>query len=249
MGKRGNGRTKLFFGVFWGVAGAGIAAFILIAGRRSAGIEFAIEKHAGQGPVALDRAGSDAECSRQLLDGEAAEVAELDDLCLARTFFAKLFQGSIKEEDLIEAVGGDSEVIVHFNAIKAAGAAFGVMLARVIDEDASHNVRGETDEMATILEIDVVADEAHVGLINKSGCLKSVIGAFAAHVCGGNAMQLGVDEGKQIAGGVIVACAHGLKETRDFAGAGVHGRIVPRRRCLYQCVPRLFIVRCRDWGG
>src|SRR5580692_4011504 len=41
--------------------------------------QFAREGNSGKGPVPLNRAGSDLEDLRDLLDGEASEVAQLDD--------------------------------------------------------------------------------------------------------------------------------------------------------------------------
>jgi hypothetical protein len=63
------------------------------------------EPDAGEGPVALDGAGRDSEDLGDLLDGESAEVAELDDAGLARVLGGEAGEGLIDGGDFVEAVG------------------------------------------------------------------------------------------------------------------------------------------------
>ena len=51
------------------------------------------EPHAGEGPVALDGAGGDAENAGDFFDGEAAEVAHLHHLGLAGVQFLEAREG------------------------------------------------------------------------------------------------------------------------------------------------------------
>src|ERR1700683_697931 len=104
-------------------------SLLCFCGRPCAGIELAGEEDAGEGPVALDGARGDLEEGSDLFDGETAEVAELDDAGLAGIVRGEAGEGLIDGGDFVEAIGGDGEVVVHFDAVEASGASLGVVLA------------------------------------------------------------------------------------------------------------------------
>ena len=79
---------------------------------------------------------------------------------------------------------------------------------------------------ARLCPVHVLAGEAEVSLVDEGGGLEGVVGALAAHVGLGEAVQLGIDEGKQIFGGGRVAVMHGLEELGDVSRGAFHG--VPR---------------------
>src|SRR2546427_245114 len=55
--------------------------------------------------------------------------------------------------------------------------------ARSVDEDASHQPRGDAKKMCAILPIDVtLIDELQVRLVDESGCLEHVLAAFAREI-------------------------------------------------------------------
>jgi len=188
---------------------------------------FAGEGDAGEGPVALDGAGSDLEELGDLIDGKASEVAQLDDAGLAGILGGEAGEGLIDGGDFVEAIGRNGEVVVHLDAVKASGAAFGVVLAGVVDEDLAHDVGGEADEVGAAVPVDVFAGEAEVGLVDEGGCLEGMVGALAAHVGLGEAVEFGVDEGKQAVGGSAVAVVHGFEELGDFTWIGLQGEPPP----------------------
>jgi len=180
------------------------------------------EPDAGEGPVALDGAGRDVEDFGDLFDGETAEVAEFDDASLTGIVGGKLGEGLIDGGDFVEAVGGDGEVVVHLDAMEAACAPLGIVLTGVVDEDLTHDVGGETDEVGAGVPVNVFADEAEAGFVDEGGGLESVVGALAAHVGLGEAMELRVDEREELVGGGGVAVVHSLEELGDFSRVGIH---------------------------
>jgi hypothetical protein len=192
-------------------------AIAVATGDRGSGTQVAKEGDAGERPVALDGAGRDLEYLSDLLDGETAEVAEFDDPSLARIGGGEVGEGLIDGGDFVEAVGGDSEVVLHLHPMEAAGAALGVMLAGVVDEDLAHDMSSESDEVGAAVPVNVLAGEAEVGLVDEGSGLEGVVGALAPHISLGEAMQLRVDERKQTAGGGVVAVVHGFKELCDLA--------------------------------
>jgi hypothetical protein len=186
-------------------------------GRPCAGIELAGEEDAGEGPVALDGARGDLEEGSDLFDGETAEVAELDDAGLAGIVRGEAGEGLIDGGDFVEAIGGDGEVVVHFDAVEASGASLGVVLAGVVDEDLAHDVSSEADEVGAVVPVNVFAGKADISFVDESGGLEGVVGALAAHVGPGEAVQLRVDEGEETVGGGRIAGVHGFEDLGDFA--------------------------------
>jgi hypothetical protein len=187
-------------------------------------VEFAGEKDTGEGPVALDGARGDFEDSGDLFDGKSTEVAQLDDAGLARIVGGEASEGLIDTGDFIEPAGGDGEVVVHLDAVEAAGAAFRIVAARVVHQDLAHGVSGEADEVGAVIPVDVFAGQAEIGLVDERGGLERVVGALAAHVGPGEAVELRVDEREQAVGGGGVAIVHGFEKLGDFAGRiGFHG--------------------------
>jgi hypothetical protein len=69
----------------------------------------------------------------------------------------------------------------------------------VIDQDASHDLRRDGEEMRTIGPVNIpLIDEANVSLIDQSGGLESVAFSFPAHVAPREPVQFVVDQGVQL---------------------------------------------------
>src|SRR5262249_37921269 len=75
-------------------------------------------------------------------------------------------------------------------------AALGAALAaRVIDENATHELRSEPDELRAALPADVtLADQTHVRLVHERGALERVVGALAAQLPLREPAQLAVNQ-------------------------------------------------------
>ena len=101
--------------------------------------------------------------------------------------------------------------------MEASGASLGVVLAGVVDQDLTHDVGSEADEVGATVPVDIFAGEADVGFVDQSGGLEGVVRALAAHVGLCEAVQLRVDEGEEPVGGGGVAGVHGFEELGDVA--------------------------------
>ena len=196
--------------------------WFVVVGDGPAGTHLAEEPDAGEGPVALDGAWRDVEDFGDLFDGEAAEIAKLDDASLAGVLGGELGEGLIDGGDFVEAVGGDGEVVVHLDTTETAGATLGIVLTGVVDEDLAHDVGGEADEVGAAVPVDVFADEAEIGFVDEGGSLEGVVGALATHVGLGETVELRVDEREETIGGGGVAVVHGLEELGYFSRVGIH---------------------------
>jgi hypothetical protein len=188
-------------------------------------------------PVALDRARRDVENCGDLFHGKSAEVAQLNHACLSLIFASKTGKCLINGEDFVDAIGIDvrrnDEVVLHLYAMQAACPALGHTGASVIDEDLAHDASGEADELTAARPVDLVADKAHVGLMDEGGGLERVVGALAAHVRRGQAVQLGVDSRQQFFPSVCVAGVHGLEQLRDLTGGGIGSLRHGSSSCLH----------------
>ena len=88
-------------------------------------------------------------------------------------------------------------------------ATFGVMMAaRVVNQDAPHQLRRDAEKMSAVLPLHVLLIyQPQVGFIDQRRGLQSVAGAFAAHVTAGELSQLGVDQRQQLIERRLVAVA------------------------------------------
>jgi NAD-dependent dihydropyrimidine dehydrogenase PreA subunit len=91
------------------------------------------------------------------------------------------------------------------------------MTPRVIDQDATHNLCGDCEEVRTICPVDVLLiDETNVGFVDQCGGLQSVTLAFTTHVTAGEAMEFVVNERIQLVEGGLVPFAPFSEQLSDF---------------------------------
>lgn len=91
---------------------------------------------------------------------------------------------------MLETLRRDCELILEFHTLSLAASLVGVASARVVDENATHDVSGEAYEMFAAVPVDVLFYEAKVSLIDEGGRLQRMVGALAPHVGIGDAMKL-----------------------------------------------------------
>ena len=101
-----------------------------------------------------------------------------------------------------------------------AAAAFVAQLApRVIDEDAAHHLRGDGEEVAAILPVDVaLIEQLQVGLVDDGGGLQPVVPPLARELARGQRIELVVDERDQTVERVTAAVTPRVQHLGDFRG-------------------------------
>jgi len=100
----------------------------------------------------------------------------------------------------------------------AASALAGSMTAGVVDEDAAHQLRGQTDEVRAVLPGQIpLTEQLQKGLVHEGGGLKRVVGPLMAEVPDGESSQLAVDERHEAFAGAGVAFAPCRQQTRHIA--------------------------------
>ena len=158
----------LFTTVAQGFSPAGFAALkgcatgeeSALRGGRSAR-QLAIEPALGERPLALHGGGRDAQGRCRLFDRQTREETQLDDASLIRVEQFELLQHrsrSIASTVSIEP-GAASIRSVSGTRHAAAPTFVAAFVARVIHEDAAHQLRGNREEVAAVLPVDFVLAE------------------------------------------------------------------------------------------
>src|SRR5262245_30982580 len=92
------------------------------------------------------------------------------------------------------------------------------MTTGVIDEDAAHDVRGDTKEMRAILPVDLpLIDEPDEHLMNQGRRLQGVVGALAPKLAGRHTPELPIDQWQQLVERCPVATTPLAEQRRDVA--------------------------------
>ncbi len=110
----------------------------------------------------------------------------------------------------------------------------GVALPRVIDQYATHGLRGGAVEVDAIVEMSLAgAGQAEIGFVNERGRLERVILALAKHIVIGQLPQLAVDERHELLERVRVALVPSSE--REGYVAHEHWRFDARARRSSAC--------------
>jgi hypothetical protein len=103
--------------------------------------------------------------------------------------------------------------------MRATPTLLGQMLAGVVDENAAHELCGDSVELRPVLPFDTpLVDEAHVGFVDQRCGLQRVAVLLAPHRRRRPPMELGVDNRKQLIAGGGVAASPCEQELRNVCG-------------------------------
>jgi len=147
--------------------------------------QFAGKSDAGKGPIALHRAWSDVKELGNFLDGETAEISQLDHAGLAGTLGLEASERLVDCNDFIDSFGGYGQVVVDLHAVEGTSAALGMMGTGVVDQDLAHHMCSNPNKVGTVVPVDVPPDEPKVSLIDEGGRLEGMVRALAPHGCPG----------------------------------------------------------------
>ena len=140
------------------------------------GSQFPAEPSAGERPVAFDGAFGNAEGFSDFFHAEAAEETEFDDFGLARVESAEAFEGFIEGEDVFIFLRGEGDGFIEDHSRAAAAAFVTLMRAGVVNQDAAHGLRGDSEEVGFALPVDPgLVDQFHVGFVDEGGGLERVV--------------------------------------------------------------------------
>jgi hypothetical protein len=174
------------------------------------------EPRARHRPIPLDRPLGDTEYVCRLLDGQAAEDSELDDLSLPRIERRQLIQDLIDEEQFVGTAVRIGQHVFNVQLRASRRAALRVRGARVVDENPAHRACGHGVEVRTALPVDRrPADDPQVDLADECRRLQRVARSLGVELLDCRTMQSLVDERHQLRFSLAIAAADPLKQLGD----------------------------------
>ena len=166
------------------------------AGRLSDG-QLLTEPGSRDRPVAFDGFWRDAQGIGDFIDGEAAEVTKLHDLCLTCREPSQPFEGFVERFPAIALAGIDQGhgFVERDAALILAATFFAVAAAGVFHEHLAHQVRGDADKPRAIVPVIAsLGGEPQVDLVDKGRGLEGMTSAFLPQVVMCQAPQLRVHD-------------------------------------------------------
>ncbi len=212
-------------------------------------LELTKQPDAGQGPVALDGPHRDSEEGSDLLYRQAAEVAHLDHLALSWVQALEAFQRFVQREDVLKLLRRDRQVVVQFDPLQAAISLLGFAGAGIIHQDVPHYIGGHPDEVLTAIPLRIFFAEPKVGLIDESGGLQGVIGAFPSHIRRGQPVELGIDQRQELVCRTGITLDHLIQELRYVTLFSVHAVCLLQVFGVILPSPGIFQVKYKEEDG
>ncbi len=112
-----------------------------------------MEPSLGKAPVTLDSCGSDTHDICCLFNGEAPEVAQLNHARFLLVEGGQGFERIVECDELGAAFDRAIYVFVQGEFLKILAALFRVVLTRVVDEQATHYLGGNSEKMSPVLPV------------------------------------------------------------------------------------------------
>jgi hypothetical protein len=179
----------------------------------------------GQAPVELDRGRRDPEDHGRLVDGQAAEVAHLDDPALPRCDLGERLERLVEGQIGLATIR-DAQSLVKSQDDGTPAALGGALLARVAHQDAAYQGRRHGEELRPVLPTDaLVLRQAHVDLVDDLGGLQGVSRALALEAALSEPPEVVVDQRHQTLESVEAPGAPFEEQPGDvFRGRGTVSR-------------------------
>ena len=112
-----------------------------------------MEPSLGKAPVTLDSCGSDAQNVCGLFNGEAPEVAQLNHARLLLVEIGQGFERVVEGDEFRATFDGAIDVFIQGEFLKVLAPFLCVVLARVVDEQATHYLGSNSEKMGPVLPI------------------------------------------------------------------------------------------------
>ena len=140
-----------------------------------AAVEFRVQPDAGVRPVFVRGCAREAEYFRGLLDGQAGEVAEFDQLAGLRFLGGQCGQGVVEEQQFVRRRLRNQVLAIEVHSLPASAAPLlATFVTGAVDENPPHGLGGGGKEVAPSVPLDarVIPDEPQVRLVDEGGCLE-----------------------------------------------------------------------------
>ena len=137
-------------------------------------------------PPGIRGPGGDAEHLRGLLEGQAAELAQLHQLGRLGIGGRKPGQGLVEGQQFVGHFRGGEPLGIKVQQMRVIAAVFEAFLAAgVLDEDAVHGLGRRREEMAATVPGPWLlgVDQAQVGFVDQGRCLQRLTGLLLSQRC------------------------------------------------------------------
>src|SRR5262245_32894211 len=183
----------------------------------------------GVRPDGVRRPRGEAERLGRLADGQAGEVAKLDQLGGRPVGPLQGGQGLVQGEQVVGAARRRDVHVFERDAPPTGPPLAGLLAAGALDEDAAHRLgrRGEEVTAAVPLLPAVGVHQPQVSFVHQGGRLEGVAGRLGRQPGGGQFAQLAVDERQEFGRGLRVAGRGRVQQLGDGGHAAQTNR--PRR--------------------
>lgn len=158
-------------------------------------------------PVTLDRDQGDAQDFRDIFFAQAAEESQLHDAGGTGVDGSELRQRRVEGEDVLALRHGLPSIDGRqTDALLLAPALLGHARARVVDEDPSHGLRRNREEVRPVLVRDRLAsEETDTELVHQRARFERMIAALVAQETCRNLAQVGMNDVEEPLARVIIA--------------------------------------------
>ena len=133
--------------------------------------------------------------------------------------------------------------VVQAQLLRAIAAALRTALPRVVDQHATHDLRGQRQELLAVLPVEhALPGEPDEGLVDQRRALQGVIAAFARHLAAREPAEVVVDQRPERIEGSAFAIGPALQQSGDLAGRLVVVLVIDVHAALWRRngdIPRL----------
>ncbi len=159
-----------------------------------------------------------------LLQCQAGEIPELDQLRLNRFLGGQFGQGFIYSQQIVRDGVGGSTVLIQVNSITVAAMFDSAFTTGAIDQDSPHRLGGRGKKVpATVPMLGAVpTDQPQISFVDQRGRLERLSGLFFCHPLRGKAAQFAVDERQELLGSLRIALVKGGQDAGDFVHSAPH---------------------------
>ncbi len=191
----------------------------LVLGPGACRPERVVQPGAGEGPLSVDGAGRQAQCRGGLIDREAGEESQPNDLSRGCVDRLQACEGVIERQNLIRIDAGRKIGQITRIVPTPMGPIAGGARAGPVDEDSSHGLGGGGVEVGPPGPGHLARPgEAEVGLVHEGRGAQGLAGTLGGHVQLCDLSQLLIDEREQAIRSGSVAGGGGMHEERGIIG-------------------------------
>ncbi len=192
--------------------------------------ELLLKPQTSRSPASLHRAQRQAELGRELAHLQTAEQAQSRQLgkCRVQVFE---FPQRIVQGQHVHRIGGGALLLVERDPAHRSATLFRFLAPRMIDQQTSHHLRGEGEELPASLEAAFLdSNQSHVCFVQQRGRLQGVIRTLLLHVALGELSKLVVHQRKEIGPQRFFPGTETTRGCRGLEAGGLgHGSLSRRR--------------------